>query len=333
MNQLTIDYVDKIEQLLKNGDNVDNGTKELLNQTFEVNPKQPVILSPERKVSPYYLAGELLWYLMGSNSTKQIAYYSKFWNKISDDGVTNRSAYGYRMFNKFEDNLGTGVDFNQFYKVIETLEADPNSRQAIISLYLPHNKQTKDEICTLNLQFFIRNDALHMIVNMRSNDIILGTANDIFMFSIIQQILAVKLGVEVGKYYHNAASLHLYERHFKMAKSIVIQAMNDDLKWKSTMYQYDDADTEINITEVFVSELNDICDLEKYIRTSDEQIKVLAEKVLNRMSKLQDKFSQSLVATLLLYRCKQEDNNVYDMVYSNINHILHPLFHILIINN
>lgn len=335
MNKLTKDYVNKIEELLKEGVNVDNGTIELLNQTFEVNPTKPVILSPERKVSPYYLAGELMWYLTGSNSTKQIAYYSKFWNKISDDGETNRSAYGYRMFHEFEDNLGTGVNFNQFYKVIETLKADPTSRQAIISLYLPHNKETKDEICTLNLQFFIRDEKLHMIVNMRSNDIILGTANDIFMFSIIQQILAIKLDVKVGKYYHNAASLHLYDRHFKQAEKIVSEALENDLFFKDLMYKYP-TNSQIKITEVFVKELDELANLEVYIRTSTEPVKVIAGKVLNKMDKkLNDEFSQTIAATLLLYRCRQEkdDFKTYDMVYENINHILHPLFHILIINN
>lgn len=333
MNQLTKDYVNKIEELLKYGMNVDNGTIELLNQTFEVDPTRPVILAPERKVSPYYLAGELMWYLMGSNSTKQIAYYSKFWNKISDDGTTNRSAYGHRMFHEFQDNLGTGVNFNQFYKVIETLKADPTSRQAIISLYLPHNKQTKDEICTLNLQFFIRDNRLHMIVNMRSNDIILGTANDIFMFSMIQQILAVKLDVKVGKYYHNAASLHLYDRHFSMSKKIVNDSIENDLFFKALMCKYP-TNAKIELNSNFVDDLTQLSDLEVYIRTSTEPINVLAGRVLNRISKLKDEFSQTIATTLLLYRCRQEkdDFKTYDMVYENTNHILHPLFHILIIN-
>ena len=38
---------------------------------------------------------------------------------------------------------------------------------------------------------------------------------------MLQELLAVELGVELGSYHHLVGSLHLYRRHFELAKRIV----------------------------------------------------------------------------------------------------------------
>ena len=78
-----------------------------------------------------------------------------------------------------------------------------------------------DVPCTLSLQFFIRDEKLHMIVNMRSSDLIFGIAYDIPAFTLFQEILAEQLGVSLGSYTHMSNSLHIYERHFGMVESIL----------------------------------------------------------------------------------------------------------------
>ena len=60
-----------------------------------------------------------------------------------------------------------------------------------------------------------------MIVNMRSSDLIFGIAYDIPAFTFFQEMLALELGVGLGTYTHCSNSLHIYERHFKMARTIL----------------------------------------------------------------------------------------------------------------
>jgi thymidylate synthase len=50
-----------------------------------------------------------------------------------------------------------------------------------------------------------------MHVHMRSNDAFLGLPHDIFAFTMMQEIAARELGIEIGKYHHSVASLHLYD--------------------------------------------------------------------------------------------------------------------------
>ena len=54
---------------------------------------------------------------------------------------------------------------------------------------------------------------------MRSNDLWSGFPYDIFQFTCIQILLAMKLGVELGTYTHIADSLHMYERDFVKARN------------------------------------------------------------------------------------------------------------------
>lgn len=168
-----------------------------------------------RGLSPSYLFGELIWYFAGAKDLKFISQFSKFWEKISDDGETCNSAYGYLMKRKF--------GFNQINKVIELLKKDPSSRRAKININTPNENviETKDEPCTMFLQFMIRDGKLDCTAVMRSNDIWLGFPYDVAFFTELQKYIARELEVQYGTYTHFAVSMHLYERNIEAVNSIV----------------------------------------------------------------------------------------------------------------
>jgi len=189
------------------------------------NPRDRLLFIPERKFSLQYVMAEILWYLSGNNETEWIANYSQFWRDISDDGKTANSAYGARIFLPHERIGGWKAppDWNQWEFVKEELRADPDSRRAVIHIRTAQDSflAKKDVPCTLSLQFFIRDKKLHMIVQMRSNDLILGTALDVPAFTFMQELMALELGVDVGVYYHTSNSMHVYERHYDMCEKIL----------------------------------------------------------------------------------------------------------------
>jgi len=103
--------------------------------------------------------------------------------------------------------------FNQLENVLKLLKEKPNTRRAVIQLYDAADiAEEHIEIpCTCNLQFLIRKEKLHLYVSMRSNDAFKGLPHDIFAFTMLQEIIARTLNIELGSYYHSAGSLHLYE--------------------------------------------------------------------------------------------------------------------------
>lgn len=186
--------------------------RELIGEGFELlDIRNRIIYSRERNSSLFFNIGEFLWYIRGSNKLDIIQYYSKMYPKFSDDQKTLYGAYGKRIFS------AESCRESSWNSIIELLRKDPDSRQAVISIHEPRDvySQSKDIPCTCLLQFLIRNNHLYCITYMRSNDLFLGFPYDIFSFTMLQEMLANELGVEVGTYKHFVGSLHVYEKHYQ----------------------------------------------------------------------------------------------------------------------
>jgi hypothetical protein len=112
----------------------------------------------------------------------------------------------------------------QAHLVINKLTQDPNTRQAIITLWDPwlDNVEGKhDYPCTIALHFFVNNGMLDMNTVMRSNDAWLGLPYDVFQFTQLQSSIALSLGMEPGVYRHTTLSLHIYERDAEAATNLI----------------------------------------------------------------------------------------------------------------
>lgn len=197
-------------------------SKEITDLSFFLsNPRNRVISSAHRNVKPRYLAGEFLWYLLGDRHISAIIRYSKFWKKLVDEKGMVNSNYGNKMIYNPYGMSGVLDEYSQFIKTAELLKSDPDSRRAIVNIHMGTPENLKDVPCTLTLQFFIRDRKLNLSVNMRSNDLILGFCNDVFQFTMFQELMLRILQIdpnfsdlELGYYHHHAGSLHVYQNNY-----------------------------------------------------------------------------------------------------------------------
>jgi thymidylate synthase len=137
------------------------------------------------------------------------------------------SCYGYRIFSK------RGKDKSQWERARSLLSIDPASRRAVLMLSEPLGDReftAKDIACATSMQFLLRDNKLHAIVYMRSNDAFLGFPYDVFVFTMLQELLASELTVPIGNYYHCVASFHLYEKNIAQAESLLRDSLNYDLE-------------------------------------------------------------------------------------------------------
>jgi len=176
------------------------------------NPKNSLVMSPTRNVSTKYLLGEMKFYESSSNSLEDIAKYSSFWRKVSDDDKTVNSAYGYIIYDKY--------GFDQFSFAHKNLVDNKYSRQAVLNIKHADNRPTKDMNCTISIQFTISNNKLHCATNMRSNDIWFGLPYDMAYFTYLQNKMFHKLketypDLELGEYVHFVGNIHLYDKNVK----------------------------------------------------------------------------------------------------------------------
>lgn len=178
------------------------------------NPLDRLVFIPERHWDIVYGLGEFIWYITGSNNLDFISYYAPSYTRFSDNKKTLYGAYGPRLIESYENSCSLHHTESSIRSIIRKLRIDPDSRQAISLIWREpdmHVWNTKDLPCTVALQFFIRKNMLCMITTMRSNDIWLGVTNDIFCFTMIQELIASELGIKIGFYQHNAGSMHLYD--------------------------------------------------------------------------------------------------------------------------
>lgn len=124
---------------------------------------------------------------------------------------------------------------DQLRFVIEKFKEDIDTRGAVISIADPVSDdfngiagkdaspliKTKDTPCTRSIHFMIVDGKMNCYVDMRSNDVIWGfSAVNIFNFTLVQEYVAAIVGVPVGKYYHKADNLHVYEDFLPMVQEI-----------------------------------------------------------------------------------------------------------------
>ena len=165
--------------------------------------------SVKRDFNLKYAKAEWQWYLTGLPNVKMLGEIygkvPKIWQRMANEEGYVNSNYGYQW--ERGDSHTSQLD-----NVISLLRNNPNTRQAVISIYdgKEHQDYKLDTPCTYAIQFTILNKKLNMCVTMRSNDLWYGFCNDQYCFSMLQQLVADKLDIPVGTYYHFAHNLHLY---------------------------------------------------------------------------------------------------------------------------
>jgi len=186
-------------------------TDELLHVSVIIgDPRQRWVVSRQPGVNPAFAIAEAVWILLG----RKDAAYLTFWNPAlptyNGHATCYDGAYGYRLRYHF------GID--QLERAYETLLNNPDSRQVVLQIWdagtdLPdhHGEPVRPDIpCNVMSMLKIRQGKLEWMQIMRSNDLYRGTPYNFVQFTMIQEVLAGWLGVDLGAYHHLSDSLHLY---------------------------------------------------------------------------------------------------------------------------
>lgn len=217
-------WTNAVKHLLTSGCEISSrvgNTKEILGFSAKLaSIDKTFLLNRRRKLSPTYACAEFLWYMKHTKNIKMIRPYAPQYHKFAENDEAF-GAYGWRFYENLTQDFTEST--SQFELLVRLLSETPNSRQAVVTLWeaddLSHayKKDHKDLPCTLVMQFIIRNNELHLIVTMRSNDIWLGLPYDIFASTCIQRLVADALKIKCGTYTHQVGSLHLYEKNWQAA--------------------------------------------------------------------------------------------------------------------
>ena len=162
-----------------------------------------------------YIDRELRWYESMSRSVNDIPGGAPtIWKQVADKNGMINSNYGWCIW--------SSENGNQYSRVLTELRTQPYSRRAVMIYTRPtrwedYNRDgMSDFMCTNAVQYMIRDDRVHAVVQMRSNDVVFGFRNDVAWQKHVLDMLARDLELEAGDIYWNAGSLHVYSRHFNL---------------------------------------------------------------------------------------------------------------------
>jgi thymidylate synthase len=176
-----------------------------------------------------YISQEMIWYTSMSTNIKDI------YGEYRDPPAAWQ--YAANQFGEINSNYGLLIYsekyFNQYERVVDELIENPDGRRATMvynrpSIWVEYNENGKsDFICTNAVTYYIRDNILHCVVQMRSNDVVFGYKNDWawqnrIMHDIVDDINFAKPNekIEVGMMVWQVQNLHVYERHFDLVKDV-----------------------------------------------------------------------------------------------------------------
>lgn len=201
---------------------------ELIARKVQLDPYAPYIYIDKNFQTPKkYVKAELDWYksmdlsIIGHEGIESNPTWQSCCTK--DEKKEINSNYGWCVFS--EENG------SQYDNCLEVLKKDKTTRNAIImynrpEIYKDYKRDgMHDMICTFMSHFFIRNNKLYMIHNMRSNDIRYGficsdLAWNCFVYqNMYEDLKSTYPDLEVGTIIWTSDSMHLYSRHFDDLKN------------------------------------------------------------------------------------------------------------------
>lgn len=169
-------------------------------------------------VNTKYVDAEIDWYSSESTNINDI-----FGGEKAPPAAWQMTA---NMYGEINSNYGHLIWseklYSQYDQVVCELTNNPDSRRGSMiytrpSIWTEYNENGKNDfICTNSVTYYIRDSALHCVVQMRSNDVVFGYKNDYAWQSYVLSVLASDLGYNVGDIHWQVQNLHVYEKHFDL---------------------------------------------------------------------------------------------------------------------
>lgn len=185
------------------------GYHEAIAFSYKFNPNSSAVMSYNSSIfSVVKAAAMYFWYkFYNPTDTSIINFFDEYKHCIDNTHTEFNSNYGIYAYEQ-----------RGLKHCVDTLIKDQNSRQAMFCINNNEamSERSIDKLCTNTIQFFIRDNRLQMVVQMRSSNFLTLLPYDAFMFSVFYAHVFNALNrrlhcLEIGHINMQVASLHLYD--------------------------------------------------------------------------------------------------------------------------
>jgi thymidylate synthase len=226
-------YLDLLEDILKNGESKDDrtgtGTISVFGRQLRFDLRESFPAVTTKKLAWRACVGELLWFLEGSSDERRLAELTHGTREgVVTIWTPNALAPYWKPKAQFNGDLGRvyGVQWRDFggvdqiSKLIKGLREDPNGRRHIVSAW---NVGELDQMalppCHVMSQFYVnKNKELSCHMYQRSVDVFLGLPFNIASYALLTHLIAQVCGLAVGELVISTGDTHIYSNHVTQVK-------------------------------------------------------------------------------------------------------------------
>lgn len=189
---------------------------------YDVGKEFPMITLRNNTKTIKNAIDEILW-IWQKKSNKISELHSHIWDQWENEEGTIGKAYGYQLGKKYEFKTKEGIKvMDQVDYVIYLLKHDQSSRRIMTNLF--NHEELKDmelEPCAYGTQWLVKEGKLHLILNQRSQDMLVANGWNLMQYAALQCMFAQVSGLEVGTLTHNIGDCHIYDRHIPLVEKLL----------------------------------------------------------------------------------------------------------------
>lgn len=263
------DYLNLCKKILNNGNSRDDrtgvGTISTFGEKLEFDISNTIPLLTTKRVPWKSVIEELLWFLRGDTDANLLKNKGvKIWNGntsrefLDKRGLTDYPEgtlgplYGWSMrffganySTRFADTSNHDISkikgIDQLQYIIDEIKNNPMSRRILMSYWNPPDFDKMVLYpCHYSVQFYVNNNKLDCLFNMRSSDVFLGLPFNIFSYAVLTYIIACKCDLTPGKLIYIGGDVHIYNNHIEQINKQITRSsrtlpkliLNEDIKYK-----------------------------------------------------------------------------------------------------
>jgi len=214
------EYLELIKNVIDNGTHKPSRTGidtiSYFGAFYKVDLQNGFPLLTTKKMHWNSLLREVLWYLSGENHIRNLRQFTKIWDAWADEDGNLETAYGYywRHFPSAQKNKNGEWEVrevDQIKYVIDEIKRNPNSRRLVVSAWEPGNATTsKLPPCHYSFVFNVNSGKLNCHLTQRSGDLALGIPFNLAAYSLLTQVIAQQVDLEIGEFAHTIVDAHIY---------------------------------------------------------------------------------------------------------------------------
>lgn len=221
-------YLDLLNHILDNGiqksDRTGTGTISTFGYQMRIDLSKGFPLLTTKKLHLKSIIYELLWFLKGYTNIRYLKENGvSIWDEWADENGELGNSYGaqwvfwmdyHKVNHPTQDSIFTFGTINQISQVIKQIKENPDSRRHLVSAWNPADvPYSKLPPCHYAFQFYVVNNKLSCMFQMRSTDTFLGLPYNLASYALLTMMIAQVCNLELGELIYTGGDVHIYMNH------------------------------------------------------------------------------------------------------------------------